>query len=101
MLSESKIGTVSSRSKMLPSWCSKPSTIVCSDDVSNEVTAAAVLRSWAVQSGSAYVLIENSTSFDVKARPEWKVTSSRSSRVSDRPSAASSQALARLGVGST
>ena len=53
MVSESRIGTVSSRSKMLPSWWVNPSTIVCSSEVSKEVTAAAVLRSCAVHSGSA------------------------------------------------
>ena len=53
IVSESRIGTVSSRSKMLPSWWANPSTILCSSEVSKEVIAAAVLRSCAVHSGSA------------------------------------------------
>ena len=99
--SSSTIGTMSSRSKMLLSGCFEVSVISFGLLVSKSVMAAAVRCSCTAQAGSAKVfLMLNSTSFEVNSRPLWKVTSSRSCSVSDRPSSDCSHDVASDGCGS-
>ncbi|SCG03161.1 hypothetical protein GA0115255_117781 [Streptomyces sp. Ncost-T6T-2b] len=89
----------SKRSKRLFTGWASLRTSSWSPRFSNPVTAAAVLRNWAARTGFWRFFTAKITSSAVKARPSWKVTSSRRFSVMLRPSFAYVQEVASSGFG--